>query len=106
MAAASSLHGLGGGSLTMGGRQREISMYGRYNRTAVDGVRCQRSDGVTMMVSDGGDMFTCGSSGPDHIEPTLWPCYGKNGEAGRGRAARRCASVRDPEIRITLLYPV
>ena len=61
MAAATgqpSTSGLGGQSLTMGGYQREYWIYGRYNSTTMDAVHCPRSDGVAMMVSDGGDMLT------------------------------------------------
>ena len=58
MATASSIHGLGVGSLTMGGCQREHRVYGRYNSTTVDAERWPRSDGVAMMVSNGGDMLT------------------------------------------------
>ena len=78
MAAASRVHGLGGQSLTMGGYQREYWIYGRYNSTTVDAVHCPRSDGVAMMVSDGGDGLFRWSSGPDHIKPTLGPCCGEN----------------------------
>ena len=106
MAAASLVHGLGGQSLTMGGYQREYWIYGRYNSTTVEAVHCPRSDGVAMMVSDGGDGLFRWSSGPDHIKPTLGPCCGENGVVSRGRAARRSASARDAEIRATLLHLV
>ena len=105
-AAASPAHGLGGGSLTMGGCQRETRTYGRYNSTTVDAVRCPRSDGPAMMASDGGHSLFRWSSGPDHIKPTLGPCCGENGVVSRGRAARRSASARDAEIRATLLHLV
>ena len=100
-AAASPAHGLGMGSLTMGGRQQVYRKYERYQSERVDGASCLCSDDVTMMVSDGGDKLIRWSSGPDHIEPTLGPSYGKNGEVGRSRAAGRCASARDAENCIT-----
>ena len=90
-----------GKGLTMGGRQQVYRKYERYQSERVDGASCLCSDDVTMMVSDGGDKLIRWSSGPDHIEPTLGPCYGKNGEVGRGRAAGRCASARDAENCIT-----
>ena len=105
-AAANPAHGLGGGSLTMGGCQRDISIYERYSSATVDAVHCPCSDGVAMMVSDGGDGRFRWSSGPDHIKPTLGPCCGENGVVSRGRAARRSASARDAEIRATLLHLV
>ena len=105
-AAANPAHGLGGGSLTMGGCQRDISIYERYSSATVDAVHCPCSDGVAMMVSDGGDGLFRWSSGPDHIKPTLGPCCGENGMVNRGRAPRRCASARDAEIRKQFLYLV
>jgi len=106
VAAASPIHGLGGRSLTMGGCPREYWIYGRCNSVTANAVGCPRSDGVTMMVSDGGEMLTQWSSGPDHIEPTLWPCYGKNGGVGRGRAAGRCASAQNAKNRNAFRYHV
>ena len=54
-AAASPAHGLGMGSLTMGGRQQVYRKYERYQSETVDRPSCLCSDDVTMMVSDGGD---------------------------------------------------
>ena len=100
-AAASPAHGLGMGSLTMGGVSKFFVNMNGYQSETVDGASCLCSDDGTMMVSNGGDKLIRWSSGPDHIEPTLRPCYGKNGEVGQGRAAGRCASARDPENCIT-----
>ena len=55
-AAASPAHGLGMGSLTMGGRQQVYRKYERYQSERVDGASCLCSDDVTMMVSDGGEV--------------------------------------------------
>ena len=81
--------------------QQVFCKYERYQSETVDGASCLCSDDGTMMVFNGGDKLIRWSSGPDHIEPTLRPCYGKNGEVGQGRAAGRCASARDPENCIT-----
>ena len=78
----------------MGGRQQVYRKYERYQSERVDGASCLCSDDVTMMVSDGGDKLIRWSSGPDHIEPTLGPCYGKNGEVGRSRAQLDAAPPR------------
>ena len=43
----------------------------------MDAVHCPCSDGVAMMVSDGGDGLFRWSSGPDHIKPTLGPWCGE-----------------------------
>ena len=106
MAAASPAHGLGGGSLTMGGCQRDIRIHGRYNSATVDVASCPHSDCMAMVVSNGGDGLFRWSSGLDHIKPTLGPWCGENGVVSRGRAPRRCASARDAEIRKGILYPV
>ena len=90
----------------MGGCQRDMRIYERYSSATMDVASCVRSDRMAMVVSDGGDGLFRWSSGPDHIKPTLGPWCGENGEVSRGRAARRCASARDAEIRITLFYPV
>ncbi len=90
----------------MGGCQRDIRIHERYNSATVDVASCPRSDGMAMVVSNGGDGLFRWSSGPDHIKPTLGPWCGENGVVSRGRAARRCASARDAKIRATLLHPV
>ena len=83
-AAASPVHDLGGGSLTVGGCQRDIRIHERYNSATVDVASCPRSDCMAMVVSNGGDGLFRWSSGPDHIKPTLGPWCGENGVVSRG----------------------
>ena len=72
----------------MGGCQRDISIYERYSSATVDAVHCPCSDGVAMMVSDGGDgLFRWCQNGRRDFQLPSSP---------HGLAARRWPPVATP----------